>query len=116
MVTTQRRARQRGKRNQVMIAKLLDGDNRGIIGKEDVRVDNKYYIECKEREELPKFLTKMLGQAKYNCPENKVPVVQIHTLGSKYMDDLIIIPMYHFIELIKGGSLNGEDISTISTS
>ncbi len=97
-----RRSRRRGKRNQRVIAKLLSGDNRGIIGKEDVRVDSRYYIECKERESLPKSLQHMWDQAVYNTPEGKIPVVQLHILGTEYLkSDLVFMLLKDFKDIIE---------------
>jgi len=62
---------------------------------------NKFYIECKELKDFPKWLEKAWNQAVSHCPEWGVPVVQIHRLGANHLaSDLVILPLWWFKKMM----------------
>jgi hypothetical protein len=69
--------RQRGKRIESSISKILKGRRIGVLGKCDVETD-KYDVEVKSREKLPKWLLNMWLQTLENCKESKTPLLIIH--------------------------------------
>jgi calcineurin-like phosphoesterase family protein len=95
-----KRNRNRGKRHERNIAKLLNGKRLGVLGKHDVENET-YSIECKSREKLPKWFQQMWEQAVRNCEEDKIPLLVIHKLRQKYLDDWVVIRLEDFLK-IKG--------------
>jgi len=97
--------RDRGKRHERAIAKLIGGRRVGILGKHDVEDHKgKFSVECKSREVLPKWFQKMWEQAERNCPEMLVPLLVIHKLNQRYEDDWVIMKMKDFLELRDEGN------------
>ena len=90
--------RNRGKRHERNIAKLLGGKRLGVLGKEDVS-HSKFSIECKSREKLPKWFADFWEQTIRNSEPNKVPLLILHKFGQKYLDDWVVIRMEDFLEI-----------------
>ena len=84
------RNRQRGKDYERWLARDLEGRRVGLLGMEDV-VTNRFAIECKEREKLPRFIHKCISQAKANCPDDKLAIVALHELNTSHDKDLIVM-------------------------
>ena len=93
--------RNRGKRHERNIAKLLDGRRLGVLGQHDVETAD-YSIECKSREKLPKWFVDFWEQAVRNCEPDKKPLLILHKLGQKYLDDWVVIKMSDFLEVLDG--------------
>jgi len=80
--------RRRGKRTELAIAKLLNGKRLGILGNDDVQA-GPFSIEVKDRQ---KFVgTGFMAQAIRNCPQDKTPLVVVHTTGARHDDDLVMM-------------------------
>jgi hypothetical protein len=90
--------RNRGKRNEKKIAKLLNGERVGLFGGQDIKTEL-LSIEAKSRVSF--VGRKWMEQCIRNCPEGKVPVVVIHTHNSKHSDDLVIINIEEFKKLLE---------------
>ncbi len=101
--------RARGKRNEKAVAKLLGGERLGILGKEDVRILGKYYVECKSRDEYPKWFSNMWNQTVKNALPNGIPILQLHITGSQHTQDLIVMTVLEFQKLIGGDETNGKE-------
>ena len=114
MSSPQKKARDRGKRNQRNVIKLLkeydkELRNVGIAGAEDL-VGKTLVVEAKERENLPKWLLHAFDQLREQDHPEKIHVVQIHLLRRKHLNDIIMMTMKTFIRLLRtyiGGMSNG---------
>jgi hypothetical protein len=93
--------RNRGKRHERNIAKLLKGRRLGVLGRHDVETE-RYSCECKSREKLPKWFQQMWDQTVRNCEEGKTPLLVIHKLKQKYLDDWVVIRLEDFLEVLDG--------------
>lgn len=94
-----RTSRNRGNAHQRYIAKRLNGRNVGILGQEDVMLENgNFSIECKERVGFAgkKFMEQSIKNAR-----GKIPIVIVHVLNEKHDDDLVLIRLIDFEGLIK---------------
>ena len=101
-MSQQRKNRDRGKRHERAIAKLFDGRRIGILGKHDVEDgEGRFSIECKSKEEFPKWFRRMIAQTLTNCQEGTVPLLVLHKLKTKYKDDWVVIRMEDFLEILK---------------
>lgn len=92
--------RNRGKRAERATAKLLNGRRLGVLGKHDVESE-KYGVEVKSREKIPKWFTKFWDQTEANCPEDKIPLLVIHKLNQRHDDDWVVLKMKDFLEIEK---------------
>lgn len=84
------------------MASFLAAENLGTLGGVDVRVEGKFYIECKEKQSLPKWFTLAWEQAMYHAKEN-IPVLHIHPLYNKVEEDFIILNAGFFKKLLENG-------------
>jgi len=100
VTTIQKRNRDRGKRHERAIAKLLRGRRLGVLGSHDVE-DGKglFSVECKSMEKYPKWFEKKIKQTIRNCASDKKPLLVIHKLKQKYLDDWVVIRMEDFLEI-----------------
>lgn len=90
--------RQRGKRTEKSIAKLLDGKRIGILGKDDIQTyDGRFSIEVKDRKKC--VVTGFMEQAKRNCGE-KIPLVVLHITGSRHDEDIVMMRMENWKEML----------------
>lgn len=94
-----RRNRQRGKRNEKALAKLMNAERVGIFGKEDGR-DEMFSMEWKSRKTF--VGQKWMEQAVTNCPEGKIPLVTVHVTGQRRMNDLVMVRLCDWIDLHSG--------------
>jgi len=102
MTTLQKRNRDRGKRHERAIAKLLGGKRVGVLGNHDVEDgEGRFSVECKSAEKYPKWFEHKIKQTINNCQTGKFPLLVIHKLGQKYLDDWVIIKMEDFLEVLK---------------
>jgi hypothetical protein len=72
----------------------------GVLGKHDVET-GEYSIECKSREKLPKWFQQMWEQTTRNCGD-KIPLLVIHKLKQKYLNDWVIIKLEDFLKIKAG--------------
>jgi len=85
--------RNRGKRNEKVLADRLGGKREGIFGGEDISM-SLFSVEAKERK---KFVGQgFMEQAVRNCPEGKVPLVVVHILNQRRSNDLVMLRMSDF--------------------
>ena len=101
LLKVKHRARRRGKRAQVTLAKYIDGENIGTLGGVDVRKDN-FFIESKEKEDIPAWFQASWDQAKVHA-KGKIPVLYFHKFYNKIEDDWIILNAYFFKRLLDAG-------------
>ena len=57
-----------------------------------------YSVEVKSRKDLPNWLVNAVGQAHRNAAHGKLPLVVLHQVGCRRMNDLVIVRMDEFIE------------------
>ena len=57
-----------------------------------------YSVEVKSRKNLPAWLISAVNQAHRNCAAGKLPLVVLHQVGCRRMNDLVIVRMDEFIE------------------
>ena len=81
--------RERGKRLEKFVAKDWGGERVGLLGYDDVRIDN-WSIECKSMNKYPASITNWMKQAVANCGE-RYPLVYLHETGAHHLDDLCIM-------------------------
>jgi hypothetical protein len=80
--------RRRGKHTESAIAMRLGGKRLGILGNDDVQA-GAFSIEAKDQ---VKFVgTGFMAQAVRNCPQDKTPLVIVHTTGAGHDNDLVIM-------------------------
>ena len=84
------------------IAKRLGGRRVGILGKEDIE-HPVFSVETKVLKELPKFMTKVYGQAKRNSPKGKIPFACIKENGRHDENALVILSFGDFQEILRRG-------------
>jgi len=95
--------RNRGKSTERAIAKIFQFDNAhrvGILGKEDI-VTDRFIIEVKERKNLPKFILNAYKQVEKHRTKDKIPLFILHELNKNHMNDLVILKLKDFLEIIK---------------
>ncbi|HQO99973.1 MAG TPA: hypothetical protein PL042_05115 [Caldisericia bacterium] len=91
--------RQRGKRNEKDLCKILGGERVGIFGGEDIAIkDKKISIEAKSRQSF--VAEKWMEQSEKNC-KGKLPLVIVHIKGKNHNKDLVLIRLEQFKDLIK---------------
>ena len=96
-------ARNRGKSMERAITKIFQFDNArrvGILGKEDI-VTDRFIIEVKERKKLPKFILNAYGQIEKHRTRDRIPLFILHELNKNHMNDLVILKLKDFLEIIK---------------
>jgi hypothetical protein len=80
--------RDRGKRTEQAIAERLQGTRKGIMGGHDVDA-GPFAVEVKDRESFAG--STFMQQAIRNCPNDKTPLVIVHTHGKRHDTDLVMI-------------------------
>lgn len=99
-----RQNRQRGKRNERALARLMGMERVGVFGKEDGR-DGMFSAEWKSRK---KFIGKAwMEQAVVNCPKGKIPLVVVHVTNQRRADDLVMVKLSDWLDL--HGSLEKQE-------
>jgi len=89
--------RQRGKRAERKVAKILKAKRVGILGKSDVE-HPLFSFEVKSRQ---KFIAeKWFAQAVKNCEKDKIPAVIVHIVGRHYDNDYVIIRLKDLINIL----------------
>ncbi len=97
-----RKNRRNGKAFQTKVAYMHGGKNVGGLGGEDVE-HTKFSIEAKY---LQRFAGKKVrDQAISNCPEGKIPIGHIHIIGEKYENDIIMLRLEDWMNIIGSSSL-----------
>lgn len=84
------RNRQRGKDTERSLAKLLNAQRIGILGKEDLS-HPVFSYEVKSRKSF--VALDWLSQAERNCPEGKAPVLVVHVNGKNHQKDCVILSL-----------------------
>jgi|19_taG_2_1085344.scaffolds.fasta_scaffold07002_7 hypothetical protein len=79
------------------IAELFGGKRAWQENGEDVSHDI-YSIECKTREDYPKWFTDAVEQAKRHAPEGKVPLTIFHRVGDQYTEAKVVITLSDFLD------------------
>lgn len=82
--------RQRGKNTERSLAKLLNAQRIGIMGKEDLS-HPVFSYEVKSRKSF--VALPWLEQAERNCPEGKTPVLVVHVNGKNHQKDCVILSL-----------------------
>lgn len=101
-----RKNRQRGKRNEHALARLMGMERVGIFGGEDGR-NEMFSAEWKSRK---KFIGKgWMEQAVVNCPKGKIPLVVLHVTNQRRADDLVMVRLSDWLDL--HGKLEKEENS-----
>ena len=95
--------RQRGKSLERWIAKDLNGERIGILGKEDVVIHHGCFsLEVKERKTLPVFIWKSMAQAQRNAAKRGYrPGVVLHELGKEHEQDIVLCRYKDFKEILE---------------
>lgn len=101
-----RRNRKSGRRNEKKLAAFLGLDRVGVFGGEDLK-HTTFSIEAKSREKF--VANKWMEQSEKNTKsKNKIPIVIVHTKGNSRENDLVLIKLEHFKNVLKGkGEANG---------
>ncbi len=94
--------RQRGKRNEKVLSKLLGMDRVGIFGGEDAK-DERFSAEFKSRK---KFVgMKWMEQTVKNCPEGKIPIVVVHVMNQRRQNDIVMIRLKDWVDIINSSQI-----------
>lgn len=92
-----RKNREKGKRNEKAISRLLKASRVGIFGGEDLAKDN-FSIETKSRKTF--VAEKWMQQAEKNS-KGKIPVVIVHISGKSHENDLVLFRLKNLKEVFK---------------
>ncbi|BCG46830.1 hypothetical protein GEOBRER4_n1644 [Citrifermentans bremense] len=95
-MTTAKRNRQRGKENEKVLAKIMNGDRKGLLGGEDISA-GPWSIEAKSR--VKSTAHTFMSQAVRNCPNGKAPMVIIHLHNSRRDNDLVCVRLSDWREM-----------------
>jgi len=90
--------RNRGKRNEAALAKLLRGKRMGILGKDDLDL-GMFSAEVKIMAEFPKRIANDMAQAERNAPDGKIPILIWHVGNQRREHDLVILRLGDWIDL-----------------
>ncbi len=93
MTTTRQR---RGSQHERATAAAFGGERIAGVGRRDVSCE-RWSIECKSRETLPKWLTGAMEQAERLARPDTLALVVLHALGSRHDDDLVVLRRRDFI-------------------
>ena len=94
--------RQRGKDTERSLAKLLNAQRIGIMGKEDLS-HPVFSYEVKSRKSF--VALKWLEQSERNAlKNNKTPVLVVHVNGKNHQKDLVILSLKSWRDLHVGAS------------
>ncbi len=91
--------RRRGKRFERKIAEKFNGMRVGLLGNMDV-VTQRFAIECKSRDKLPRFLVKAWLQANNNAG-GKLPVLCLHETNKPHEQDMLVMRVDDFLRLME---------------
>ncbi len=85
------------------IAAILGGKRIPVNGRKGPDIEHPLLsIEVKSRSELPSYLWEWMGQAMDGAPEDKVPAVVLHRARHSHIDDdLVVVRLSDFVELVK---------------
>jgi len=87
--------RQRGNEAERAIAKRLGGRRVGQFGGEDVILPWAS-VEVKERVSFPAWLIEAVGQAWGHAKKGQLPLVVLHTLGTRHGKDMVVMRLEDF--------------------
>ncbi len=82
--------RRRGKAAERSLARLLNAQRIGILGKEDLS-HPLFSYEVKSRKSF--VALDWLNQAERNCPEGKMPALVVHVNGKNHQRDCVIVSL-----------------------
>lgn len=99
MTTTRQR---RGSQHERATAAAFGGERIAGVGRRDVSCE-RWSIECKSREALPKWLTGAMEQAERQRRPDTVALVVLHALHDNHDDDLVILRRKEFVALMEEG-------------
>lgn len=88
--------RRRGKNTERSIAKILNGQRRGILGGHDIDA-GPWAVEVKDRVRFAGSV--FMQQAIRNAPAGKTPLVVVHVTGSRHADDLVMLRLSDWQDL-----------------
>lgn len=83
------------------VAAILGGErvSNTALGLRSADVETPAYsVEVKSRKELPNWLVNAVGQAHRNAGRGKLPLVVLHQVGCRRVNDLVIVRLGDFIE------------------
>lgn len=104
MTTTRQR---RGSQHERATAAAFGGERIAGVGRRDVSCE-RWSIECKSRETLPKWLTGAMEQAERQRRPDTVALVVLHALGDNHNDDLVILRRKEFVALMENTQEGAE--------
>lgn len=94
--------RQRGKMTERSLAKKLNMERVGILGKEDLR-GGIYVVEVKHRK---KFVgNSFLEQAEIACFSPKIPIAIVHLHGQQHENDIVLIRIRDYVKVVNVASM-----------
>jgi len=99
-VTTTRQ--RRGSQHERATAAAFGGERIAGVGRRDVSCE-RWSIECKAREHLPKWLTGAMEQAERQRRPDTVALVVLHALGDMHDDDLVVLRRKEFVAMVEEG-------------
>lgn len=100
--------RMRGKRAELAIAKYW-GMKRNHFERSDLTGHPIVEIECKSRQKRIASVYGYMEQSVNACPDDKVPMVQVHILGDAHDNDLCIMRAKDLRELLGKGDYGTTD-------
>ena len=87
---------------ELRIAKLLEGQRAGAVGKEGPDVLHPILApEIKTREKLPAWLTGAMQQAEDNAPEGKLPFIVLHEKGWNMEKSIVGMRLGVILEILR---------------
>ena len=95
-ISSGKRNRNRGKRNEKALAKILGGKRVGLFGGQDVEHDT-YSFELKERVSFAG--NGFMKQCERNCPADKIPVVIVHVHQTSHNRDLVMMRLSDWVKI-----------------
>ena len=102
------------KRAERRVAELTGGRRLGPSGRNTADVINGWLAcEVKERAELPRWLAEAVGQAVRNAPAGMLPVVILHELGRRHVDDVVMLRLGDFREWFIGQDPAGGQLAEV---
>ena len=88
--------RERGKRNEAALAKILNGKRIGLLGMEDIE-HHRFSFEVKSYQRYAGG--RVMEQAERNAPEDKIPIAIVHEKNKRHNGDLVLMRLNTFLEL-----------------
>jgi len=91
------------KRTERTLAEILGGRRIPITGRtrgETPDIDHdRYSVEVKLRKKLPNWIWDAIDQAEKAKTKNKLPVVILHELNKRHLNDLVVMRLEDFLKL-----------------